>query len=56
MIARGERLEGDVDNNESFQKPENLDIRLTESLRIVWDWIDIRDGTNLSKKPNPTEI
>lgn len=56
LIARGESLEGDVDNNESFQKPENLDIRLTESLRIVWDWIDIRDGTNLSKKPNPTEI
>lgn len=56
LIARGESLQGDVDNNESFQKPENLDIRLTESLRIVWDWIDIRDGTNLSKKPNPTEI
>ena len=56
LIARGESLEGDVDNNESFQKPENLDIRLTESLRIVWDWIDIRDGMNLSKKPNPTEI
>tara|TARA_B100000242_G_scaffold289052_1_gene258213 strand:+ start:1597 stop:3699 length:2103 start_codon:yes stop_codon:yes gene_type:complete len=56
LIARGESLEGDVDNNESFQKPENLDIRLTESLRIVCDWIDIRDGTNLSKKPNPTEI
>ena len=56
LIARGESLEGDVDNNESFQKPENLDIRLTESLRIVWDWIDIRDGINLSKKPNPTEI
>ena len=54
LIARGESL--DVDNNESFQKPENLDIRLTESLRIVWDWIDIRDGMNLSKKPNPTEI
>ena len=32
LIARGESLEGDVDNNESFQKPENLDIRLTESL------------------------
>lgn len=56
LIARGESLEGDVDNNESFQKPENLDIRLTESLRIVWDWIDIRDGMNLSKNPNPTEI
>ena len=56
LIARGESLEGDVDNNESFQKPENLDIRLTESLRIVWDWIEIRDGMNLSKKPNPTEI
>ena len=56
LIARGESLEGDVDNNESFQKPENLDIRLTESLRIVWDWIDIRDGMNLSNKPNPTEI
>ena len=56
LIARGESLEGDVDNNKSFQKPENLDIRLTESLRIVWDWIDIRDGMNLSKKPNPTEI
>ena len=56
LIARGESLEGDVDNNESFQKPENLDIRLTESLRIVRDWIDIRDGMNLSKKPNPTEI
>ena len=56
LIARGESLEGDVDNNESFKKPENLDIRLTESLRIVWDWIDIRDGMNLSKKPNPTEI
>ena len=36
--------------------PENLDIRLTESLRIVSDWIHLRDAADFSIKPSATEI
>ena len=38
----------------SFEKPNELDIRLHESVRIMVDWIDILDGGQVSQKlPSP---
>jgi len=34
----------------SFEKPNELDIRLHESVRIMVDWIDILDGGQVSQK------
>ena len=56
LKARGETVEHNFDGNKTFEKPDNLDIRLTESLRIVSDWILLRDKTGLSIKPLATEI
>ena len=56
LKARGEAVAQDADQNKTFQVPENLDIRLTESLRIVSDWILLREAADLSIKPSATEI
>ena len=56
LKARGEEEVQDLDQNKTFKIPENLDIRLTESLRIVSDWILLRDAADLSIKPSATEI
>ena len=56
LKARGEAVVQDLDQNKTFKIPENLDIRLTESLRIVSDWILLRDAADLSIKPSATEI
>jgi len=38
----------------SFEKPNELDIRLHESVRIMVDWVDILDGAQVSQKlPSP---
>ncbi len=36
--------------NQSYSNPENLDIRLQESLRIMSDWVDIIESNELSHK------
>ena len=56
LKARGEAVVQDFDKNKTFKMPENLDIRLTESLRIVSDWILLREAADLSIKPSATEI
>lgn len=33
----------------TYEKPENLDIRLHESLRILADWVNLQDGSYISQ-------
>ena len=40
-------------NENEFNKPENLDIRLHESLRILSDWISLREEAQLTRKGLP---
>ena len=55
ILARGdEELETDHTTSE-FKKSESLDIRLHESLRIVSDWIFIRNENELSQSTNPMD-
>ena len=55
ILARGdEELETDHTTSE-FKKSESLDIRLHESLRIVSDWIFIRNENELSQSANPMD-
>ena len=41
---------GEKETAISFEKPNELDIRLHESVRIMVDWIDILDGGQVSQK------
>ena len=52
-VARGEI---DLEPNSSsiekeYTKPESLDIRLHESLRIMSDWLSIREKSQISGTP-----
>ena len=48
--ARGEESASSDDDGISFENPNELDIRLHESVRIMVDWIDILEGGQLSQK------
>ncbi len=49
------RGESDDTNSDlpKFQKPENMDIRLHESLRIMYDWINLLENNQISRKEEP---
>ena len=52
LVARGEA--NDKKNNATqFEKPENMDIRLHETIRIMNDWVTLLQAESLSK--NATE-
>jgi carboxyl-terminal processing protease len=48
--ARGEESALSDEDDISFENPNELDIRLHESVRIMVDWIDILEGGQLSQK------
>jgi carboxyl-terminal processing protease len=48
LVARGETADQKNDSN-SFVKPENMDIRLHETIRIMKDWIVLLQEEGLSK-------
>ena len=48
-IVRGEEKQEDNSTN-SFSRPENFDIRLHESCRIMSDWVNIIETKQLSHK------
>lgn len=48
--ARGEESASSDEDGISFENPNELDIRLHESVRIMVDWIDILEGGQLSQK------
>ena len=51
-IARGEiDLETNSSIEEEYTKPDSLDIRLHESLRIMSDWLSIREKSQISGTP-----
>ena len=48
-IARGENdLEVNSSIEKEYSKPDSLDIRLHESLRIMSDWLSIREKSQIS--------
>jgi hypothetical protein len=49
--VRGEETHEDNSTN-SFSLPENFDIRLQESCRIMSDWVNIIESKQLSLKEN----
>ena len=49
LEARGENNSTKV-QNDNFMTPENFDIRLHESLRIMSDWIDLIENRSLTHK------
>ena len=51
LAVRGESK--DVNNSNPFEKPESMDIRLHETIRIMNDWIVLLQEEGLSK--NTTE-
>ena len=51
-VARGEiDLETNSSIEEEYTKPDSLDIRLHESLRIMSDWLSIREKSQISGTP-----
>ena len=56
-IVRGEEKQDDNSTN-SYSRPENFDIRLHESCRIMSDWVNIIETRQLShnKRETPEEI
>ncbi len=51
-IARGEKeLETNSSIEKEYSKPDSLDIRLHESLRIMSDWLSIREKSQISGTP-----
>ena len=51
-IARGEKeLETNSSIEKDYAKPDSLDIRLHESLRIMSDWLSIREKSQISGTP-----
>lgn len=58
LLARGVADDETDDSNGTFSKPDNLDIRLHEALRILKDWISVRAMPQLSHNDQvqPVEI
>ncbi len=58
LLARGVADAETDDSNGTFSKPDNLDIRLHEALRILKDWISVRAMPQLSHndQAQPVEI
>ena len=51
-VARGEiDLETNSSIEEEYTKPDSLDIRLHESLRIMSDWLTVREKSQISGTP-----
>ena len=50
-VARGDLNEDNISKALDFSKPESLDIRLHESLRIMSDWLSVLNEDGISKKP-----
>lgn len=49
LEVRGEN-NATIEPNDNFIAPDNFDIRLHESLRIMSDWIDLTENKNLTHK------
>ena len=47
-VARGVDTKKQEQAN-TYEKPENLDIRLHESLRILADWVNLQDDSYISQ-------
>ena len=50
LQARGEESDIDEQNQAKFEKPKSLDIRLHESVRIMVDWLELREDKKVSQK------
>jgi carboxyl-terminal processing protease len=49
LEVRGEN-NATIGRNDNFMAPDNFDIRLHESLRIMSDWIDLTENKNLTQQ------
>ena len=57
LRARGEEISPAPSPVAEYKKSKNLDIRLHETLRIVSDWLDLREIGNLTKhKTSPKNL
>ena len=50
LLIRGEQKDSDYNSSaDEFKKPDDLDIRLHESLRIMSDWLALIEGSPITK-------